>query len=91
MGVAVSGYRTCPRSHSPPKPSLTALSGVASSETIDAYGHLVKADAFEASIAKRGISGPGGVKLLAFHDPQRPAGRISRLTLRMASSESKPN
>jgi hypothetical protein len=33
------------------------ISGVASSETIDAYGHLVKAGAFDASIRRRGITG----------------------------------
>lgn len=55
------------------------ISGVASSETIDVYGHLVKAGAFDASIRKRRISGPGGVKLLAFHDAHGPQGRITKL------------
>ena len=54
------------------------ISGVASSPATDAYGHSVKAHAFTASIARRGLSGPSSVKLLEGHQGL-PVGRITRL------------
>ena len=54
------------------------ISGVASSPATDAYGHSVKAHAFTASIARRGLSGPSSVKLLESH-AGLPIGRITRL------------
>ena len=54
------------------------ISGVASSPAVDAYGHSVRRGAFDASIAKRGFSGPSSVKLLEGHQGL-PIGRITRL------------
>lgn len=55
------------------------IAGVASSPTIDAYGHKVAARAFDDSIRAKGLAGPKGVKLLAYHDWGKPAGLIQRL------------
>jgi len=55
------------------------IAGVASSPTIDAYGHVVAPGAFDASIKKKGFGGPGGVLLLAHHDPEKPMGAIRKL------------
>ena len=55
------------------------IAGIASTPSVDAYGHKVLAHAFDASIRKKGLSGPQGVKLLAHHDWKQPAGRIIRL------------
>ena len=55
------------------------IAGIASTPSVDAYGHKVLAHAFDKSIRKKGLSGPQGVKLLAHHDWQKPAGRITRL------------
>ena len=54
------------------------ISGVASSPAVDSYGHSVRRGAFDASIAKRGLSGPSSVKLLEGHQGL-PIGRITRL------------
>jgi HK97 family phage prohead protease len=54
------------------------ISGVASSPAIDSYGHSVRRGAFDASIARRGLSGPSSVKLLEGH-AGLPIGRITRL------------
>jgi HK97 family phage prohead protease len=54
------------------------ISGVASSPAVDAYGHSVRRGAFDASIAKRGLSGPASVKLLEGHQGL-PIGRLTRL------------
>jgi HK97 family phage prohead protease len=54
------------------------ISGVASSPAVDAYGHSVQRGAFDASIARRGLSGPSSVKLLEGHQGL-PIGRITRL------------
>ena len=43
------------------------ISGVASSPATDSYGHSVRVGAFDASIRKRGLTGPSGVKLLSAH------------------------
>lgn len=55
------------------------ISGIASSPSIDAYGHVVAPGAFSASIKKKGFGGPGGVLLLAHHDPEKPMGVIRKL------------
>lgn len=54
------------------------ISGVASNPQTDAYGHSVRRGAFDASIARRGLSGPSSVKLLEGHQGL-PIGRITRL------------
>jgi HK97 family phage prohead protease len=60
------------------KSDIARISGVASSPAVDAYGHSVRRGAFDASIAKRGLSGPSSVKLLEGHQGL-PVGRITRL------------
>jgi HK97 family phage prohead protease len=55
------------------------ITGIASAPSIDSYGHVVKAGAFDASIKAKGLSRPGGVQLLAFHDWHKPAGVIKKL------------
>jgi HK97 family phage prohead protease len=55
------------------------VSGIASSPTVDAMGHIVMPHAFDASIRTKGLRGPGGIKLLAGHDPEKIAGIITRL------------
>jgi HK97 family phage prohead protease len=54
------------------------ISGVASSPATDSYGHSVRRGAFDASIARRGLSGPQGIKLLQGHSGL-PIGRITKL------------
>ena len=58
---------------------IAAISGIASTPRPDAYGHIVCAGAFDRSIRARGLTGPGGVKLLLGHDPNKPAGVITSL------------
>ncbi|KRR21348.1 hypothetical protein CQ14_06780 [Bradyrhizobium lablabi] len=55
------------------------IAGIASTPATDLYGHKVLAGAFDKSIKKKGLSGPRGIKLLAFHDWSKPAGVIKRL------------
>jgi HK97 family phage prohead protease len=55
------------------------ISGTASTPSTDLYGHKVLAHAFDKSIKKKGLKGPRGVKLLAGHDWNRPAGVIKSL------------
>ncbi len=55
------------------------VSGIASSPTVDAMGHVVQAHAFDRSIRTKGLRGPAGIKLLAGHDPEKIAGIITRL------------
>ncbi|MBO4228438.1 HK97 family phage prohead protease [Bradyrhizobium neotropicale] len=55
------------------------IAGIASTPSLDLYGHKVMAGAFDASIRKKGLSGPRGIKLLAQHDWRKPAGVIKRL------------
>jgi HK97 family phage prohead protease len=54
------------------------ISGIASSPAVDSYGHSVLRGAFDASIARRGLSGPSSVKLLQGH-AGLPIGRITSL------------
>jgi len=55
------------------------ISGIASSPTIDSYGHVVVPGAFDASIKKKGFGKNGGIKLLAHHDPKFVMGGIKKL------------
>lgn len=55
------------------------IAGTASTAATDSYGHKVLPGAFNKSIKSKGLSGPKGVKLLAGHDWNRPAGVIKRL------------
>jgi HK97 family phage prohead protease len=49
------------------------ISGIASSPTVDCYGHRVMPGAFEASIRKKGFDvGKGGIKLLDHHKEDGP-------------------
>jgi HK97 family phage prohead protease len=54
------------------------ISGIASSPSVDSYGHSVRPGAFDASIRTRGLTGPSGVKLLAGH-AGFPVGKILEL------------
>lgn len=58
--------------------------GTASTPSVDLAGHKVLAGAFDESIERRGLNkgitgGPGGVKLLMFHNPTKLAGSINKL------------
>jgi HK97 family phage prohead protease len=55
------------------------IAGIASTPATDLYGHKVLAHAFDKSIRRKGLSGPRGVKLLAYHDWSKPAGVIKKL------------
>lgn len=55
------------------------IKGIASTPCTDGYGHKVLAGAFDESIKHKGLNGPTGVKLLAFHDWSKPAGVIKQL------------
>ena len=54
------------------------ISGIASTPATDFSGHRVVPRAFDQSIRRKGLGGPGGVKLLHNHKGD-PIGRISRL------------
>jgi len=55
------------------------IAGIASAPSTDLYGHKVLAGAFDDSIKRKGLRGPRGVKLLAFHDWSKIAGTITTL------------
>jgi HK97 family phage prohead protease len=55
------------------------IAGIASTPSVDLYGHRVLAGAFDRSIRKKGLGGPSGVQLLADHDWDKPAGVIRKL------------
>ncbi len=55
------------------------IAGIASTPTTDLYGHKVLKGAFDKSIKKKGLTGPRGIKLLAYHDWSKPAGVINTL------------
>src|SRR5262245_42811043 len=55
------------------------IAGIASTAATDLYGHKVLAGAFDNSIKLKGLKGPRGIKLLAYHDWQKVAGTITRL------------
>ncbi|MDS9467813.1 HK97 family phage prohead protease [Paracoccus sp. MBLB3053] len=58
------------------------IEGWASVPEPDWAGHIVEPGAFAASIARKGLGGPGGVKLVIKHDMGKPAGVITRLEQR---------
>src|SRR5262245_3262955 len=55
------------------------VAGTASTSSIDTMNHKVLAGAFDDSIKRKGLTGPKGVKLLAFHRWNQPAGAIKQL------------
>jgi HK97 family phage prohead protease len=55
------------------------FAGIASTPSVDLYGHKVLKGAFDKSIRQKGLTGPRGIKLLAYHDWSKPAGVISKL------------
>ncbi|MEY9493739.1 HK97 family phage prohead protease [Bradyrhizobium elkanii] len=55
------------------------IAGIASTPSTDLYGHKVLAGAFDKSITKKGLAGPRGIKLLASHNWEKPAGTIKKL------------
>lgn len=55
------------------------VAGIASSDDLDLYRHVVTAGAFSESIKKRGLTGPSAIKILLDHDWTKPAGVIRRL------------
>lgn len=58
------------------------VAGWASTEAIDKVRDVVRKGAFDKAIAKRGLTGPMGIKLLIQHDHDKPAGRIVKLEQR---------
>ncbi|MEQ1955385.1 HK97 family phage prohead protease [Mesorhizobium sp. CN2-181] len=58
------------------------VSGLASTDDMDLYRHVVTAGAFSQSIRKRGLTGPPAIKLLLDHDWTKIAGVIRRLEYR---------
>lgn len=58
------------------------IAGWASTQTIDNVGDVISPGAFDKSIKKKGISGPRGIKLLAQHQMDKPAGVIKVLETR---------
>lgn len=55
------------------------IKGWATTPSMDLVRHVIANGAFRASIRKRGLTGPGGIKLLAQHDSSRPLGVIIKL------------
>ncbi len=55
------------------------VAGIASSDDLDLYRHVVMPGAFQDAINKRGLTGPTGIKLLLDHDHTKPAGLIRSL------------
>jgi HK97 family phage prohead protease len=55
------------------------IAGIASSPSTDRHGHKVLAKAFDESIKKKGLGGPGGVQLLIGHDWNKVGGKIKKL------------
>lgn len=58
------------------------LNGWATTSDLDAVRHSIVPSAFSASIHRRGLSGPRGIRLLLGHDSQKPAGVITKLEAR---------
>lgn len=58
------------------------VAGWASTSDLDHYRHVVKDGAFAESIAEKGLTGPRGIKLLAQHQADKPAGKITKLEYR---------
>jgi HK97 family phage prohead protease len=55
------------------------IAGIASTPSTDRHGHKVLAKAFDESIKKKGLAGPGGVQLLIGHDWNKVGGKIKKL------------
>jgi HK97 family phage prohead protease len=55
------------------------IAGTASTTAVDIARHKILKGAFDESIKAKGLTGPKGIKLLAYHDWHRPAGVIKRL------------
>jgi HK97 family phage prohead protease len=58
------------------------IAGWASTPDLDYYNHVVMVNAFAESIARKGLNGPKGIKLLIGHDRDKPAGAIRILETR---------
>lgn len=58
------------------------IAGWASTSNKDHAFHVVAPGAFEEAIAEKGLDGPKGIKLLAQHRSDRPAGKIHKLEYR---------
>ncbi|MGL5735529.1 MAG: HK97 family phage prohead protease, partial [Beijerinckiaceae bacterium] len=58
------------------------VAGWASTSDLDHYRHIVEQGAFAESIAEKGLDGPRGIKLLAQHRADKPAGKIVKLEYR---------
>lgn len=58
------------------------IQGWASTPHLDSYHHVMQPGSLAESIRRRGITGPRGVKLLAYHDSTKPAGSITKLEYR---------
>lgn len=58
------------------------IAGWASTPDIDSYNHKVVTGAFSESIAKRGLNGPKGIKLLIGHMWNQVGGSIKKLEYR---------
>ena len=55
------------------------IAGIASTSSTDRHGHKVMAKAFDESIKRKGLAGPGGVQLLIGHDWNKVGGKIKKL------------
>lgn len=58
------------------------VAGWASTPDLDLYGHVVATGAFDKAIKAKGLSGPRGIKFLAQHRMDKPAGVIKVLETR---------
>lgn len=58
------------------------ITGFASTSQMDSVRHVIAPGAFTQSIARRGLTGPGAVRLLAYHDTHMPLGTITKLEQR---------
>lgn len=58
------------------------VAGWASTTTKDHAWHIVSPGAFKESIERKGLEGPKGIKLLAQHRSDKPAGKITKLEYR---------
>ncbi len=58
------------------------VAGWASTDSLDSYRHKIVGGAFSKSIARRGLSGPKGIKLLVGHNWDQLSGIIKKLEYR---------
>lgn len=73
MGLDENGVKELPDGY---------VAGFASTDDLDLVRDVVVAGAFDESIARRGLTGPEGVKLLLDHDSSKVAGKITKLETR---------